>query len=72
MLEYRLAQILYEERLREAEQWRRHRQYAVDAPPFKQRLLEHLGEYLLAIGSKLKALSAGQVGGVTTVHTPNG
>jgi hypothetical protein len=72
MLEYRLAQIIYEERLREAEERRRYRQNQVDAPPFKQRLLERLGDYLLAVGTKLKALSAGQADSVTSVGTTNG
>jgi len=72
IFEHRLAQIIYEERLREAEEWRRYHQYAVDAPPIRQRLLEGLGDYLLAVGSKLKALSGGQAGSVTPVHTPNG
>lgn len=72
MMEYRLAQIIYEERLREAEERRRRRQYEVDAPPFKQRLLERLGDYLLAVGNKFKALSGGQADSVTPVGTPNG
>jgi hypothetical protein len=72
MFDYRLAQMIYEERLREAEQRRRYRQYAQDAPPLRQRLLEQLGDYLLAVGNKLKGLSGVQAGSVTSVRTSNG
>jgi len=72
MLEYRLAQMIHDERVRDAEEWRRRRRNAVDAPPFKHRLLQSIGDYLLAVGSKLKELSAVQAGSVTSLRSPNG